>query len=82
MGIKVVHTEFIWLSLITERNLIILDTWSDLSGDAYYRKEVVGMRDCLSVQICHVKQWLLVRGCLSSLGNTAIMNYVFEVNKI
>lgn len=45
VGIKVVHTEFIWLTLITEQNLIILDTWSYFSGDAYYRKEVFGMCD-------------------------------------
>lgn len=46
VGIKVVHTEFIWLNLITERNLIILDTPSDLSRDAYNKKEVVGTSDC------------------------------------
>lgn len=51
VGIKVVHMEFIWLSLITEQNLIILDTWSDFSRDAHYRKEVVGIPDCLPVHV-------------------------------
>lgn len=65
MGIKAVHTEFIWLSLITEQNLIILDTWSDFSGDAYCRKEVLGMCD-VSVQMCLVKQWLVGGGVIIS----------------
>lgn len=65
VGIKVVHTEFIWLSLITEQNLIILDTRSDFSRDAYCRKEVFGMCDCLSVQMCHVKQCLLTGSIIS-----------------
>lgn len=82
VGIKVVHTEFIWLSLITEQNLIILDTWSDFSRDAYCRKEVFGMCNCLSVQMCQVKQWLVGVGGPLFLGSTAIRNYLFKVNKM
>lgn len=67
VGIKVVRTEFIWLSLITEQNLIILDTRSDFSGDAYCRKELFDMCDCLSVQMCHIKQWLLMGTIISIL---------------
>ena len=59
MGIKVVHTEFIWLSLITEQNIIILDTWSDFSEDVYWRQAALGERDCLPVQEHQVRQRLL-----------------------
>lgn len=81
VGIKVVHTEFIWLSLITERNLIILDTPSDLSRDAYNRKEVVGMRDCQFKYVMLNNGYL--RGeCPSFLGSTVIRNHAFKVNKM
>lgn len=90
VGIKVVHTEFIWLSLITEQNLIILDTGSDFSGDAYCRKEYL-----TCVTVCQFKCVILNNSYSwepSFLGNVAIRNYtqrstairhyLFKVNKV
>lgn len=73
VGIKVVHTEFIWLSLITEQNLIILDTRSDFSGDAYCRKEVFG-----TLIVCQCECVMLnnaYSGGPAFLGSIATKNY-------
>lgn len=44
--IKVVHRDSIWLSLITEQNLIILGTCSGFSGESNWRKEIFGIHEC------------------------------------